>query len=39
MVAGSRRAVHHDLVAEQADLGVAHDIDGFVFGADSFLFS
>src|SRR5438132_11152656 len=27
----SRRAVHHDLIAEQANLGVALDIDGFVF--------
>ena len=26
-----RRAVYHDFVAEQANLGVALDIDGFVF--------
>src|SRR5258708_8810075 len=26
-----RRAIHHDLVAEQANFGVALDIDGFVF--------
>ena len=26
-----RRTVHHDLIAEQANLGVALDIDGFVF--------
>ena len=25
------RAVHHDFIAEQTNLGVALDIDGFVF--------
>jgi hypothetical protein len=30
-VADSWRAVYHDLVAEQTNLGVALDIDGFVF--------
>ena len=27
----SRRAVYHDLIAEQADLGVGQDANGFVF--------
>ena len=30
------RAVHHDLIAEQTNLGVALDIDGFVFAQFGF---
>src|SRR5205823_2819419 len=32
----SRRAVHYDFIAEQANLGVALDIDGFVFAQFGF---
>ena len=32
----SWRAVYHDLIAEQANLGVALDIDGFVFAQFGF---
>src|SRR5438445_9289945 len=36
MTGCSRRAVPHDPVAEQANLGVASDIDGFVFAQFGF---
>src|SRR6266705_5612495 len=36
LVLSSRRAVHHNLIAEQANLGVALDIDGFVFAQFGF---
>src|SRR6266705_4829349 len=36
IVPPSRRTIHHDLIAEQADLGVAQDIDGFVFSQFGF---
>jgi len=32
----SRRALYHDLIAEQANLGVALDVDGFVFAQFGF---
>src|SRR6266702_291610 len=32
----SRSAVYHDFIAEQANLGVALDIDGFVFAQFGF---
>src|SRR2546429_9458268 len=35
-ISALRRTVHHDLIAEQADLGVAQDINGFVFAQFGF---